>query len=156
MLYIQITTSSGSQRKFKMSCLRCNCCAARKMWFQLFFFFPKHQFGPVDGYGQPRCACPRGWWHQQLSKVQTGLAQPGSSHFCGKNTTQLTASPRRWGVGGSRAAQLGGQRLSPVCRAAFWGSKAEPVPAPALGWCKHDASCQTGASAMSSSSCRCR
>lgn len=37
MLYSQITTFFGSQCKFKMSCLRRNCCAARKMWFQLFF-----------------------------------------------------------------------------------------------------------------------
>lgn len=56
MLYIQITTFFGSQFKFKMSCLRPNCCAARKMLFQLFFFFfPKHQFCPGVGYFHPRC-----------------------------------------------------------------------------------------------------
>lgn len=54
MLYIQITTSFGSQCKLKMSCLRRNCQAARKMRFQL-FSSQKHQFCPIDGYCQPRC-----------------------------------------------------------------------------------------------------
>lgn len=58
MLYIQITTFFGSLCEFKMSCLRPNCCAARKMWFQL-FFFPKHPFRRVDGYCHPgACLSP--------------------------------------------------------------------------------------------------
>lgn len=36
MLYIQITTPFGSQGKFKMSCLRPNCCAAKKRRFSCF------------------------------------------------------------------------------------------------------------------------
>lgn len=54
MLYIQITTFFGSRCKFKMSCLRPNYCAARKVWFQQ-FFPPQHPFYLGGGYFHPRC-----------------------------------------------------------------------------------------------------
>ena len=84
MLYIQITTFFGSQCKLKMSCLRPNCCAARKMQFQL-FFFPEHQLCPPDGCFHPGVCRSRGLVAPAATEGRRlGSPRPGASPSVGK------------------------------------------------------------------------
>lgn len=84
MLYIQITTSSGSQRKFKMSCLRCNCCAARKMWFQLFFFSQSTSLAQWIVMVSPGVPVPGAGGTSSYRRCRLGLLSLGALIFVGK------------------------------------------------------------------------
>lgn len=157
MLYIQITTFFGSQSKFKISCLRPNCCAARKMRFQLFFFPQSTSSARWMVIFTPGvCPSQRSVAPAALEERRLGLL--GLAAFTSMGKMPLNYQHRdEDGVWGSpELPSWWGQLLSPLHRAAFSGAKAGPLPAQAPARCKRNADCQTGASAARSPSCPCR